>query len=217
MTECSSASKRAARLIVGFFFASVVAIAGVSSHTPASAAACDGCVVLSAPAIGLNVTAQPGKQAVIDQEGGVAVYTPLTTGAVGAPGTLWLVGHRTTHGSVFNLVPTLVAGDEIYLIDDAGSHRYIVDRLVVVSESNWSGEVNIHDTSRSRLILQTSHPESHLRYLIEAFATGEVSAPAVATPVTTAPPAVTSSPVAAASVAVTPAPVRVSKFGSIKS
>lgn len=213
MTEYSSASNRAARLLVSVFFASVVAIAGASSQTPASAAACDGCVFLSAPTIGLNVTAQPGKQAVIDQEGGVAVYTPLTTGAVGAPGTMWLVGHRTTHGSVFNRVPTLVSGDVIYLTDDAGAHRYIVDRLVIVSESNWQGEVNIHDTSRSRLILQTSHPDSQLRYLIEAFGTGEPPVPVDTTPAATAPPVAAAAPAAA-----TPGPVRAaSKFGSIKS
>lgn len=212
MTEHSSLSNRVARFIASVLFASVVAIAGVSSSTPASAAACDGCVLLSAPTIELNVTAQPGKQAVIDQEGGVAVYTPLTTGTVGAPGTMWLVGHRTTHGSVFNRVPTLVAGDVIYLIDDAGAHSYVVDRLVVVSESNWASEVNIHDTSRSRLILQTSHPDSQLRYLIEAFGTGEPPVPADTIPATTAPPVAAAVPVTA-----TPAPVLASKFGSIKS
>ena len=185
---------------------------------PVSAAACEGCVIVAAATIGLNVTAQPGQQAVIDQQGGVAVYTPLTTGAAGGPGTVWLVGHRTTHGAVFNLVPTLVPGDVIDLIDDAGAHRYVVNRVLVVSESDWQSQVDINDTSRSLLILQTSHPDSSLRYLVEAFGSGlepdvvsnAAAAPIVAPP--TAPPITPST---------TPAPVpespRVTKFGSIKS
>ena len=216
MTESAPASNRVARLLIGGLFA--VGVGGmvvVSSQTPASAAACQGCVVVSAPTIGLSVTAQPGQQAVIDQEGGVAVYTPLTTGTVGGPGTMWLVGHRTTHGSVFNRVPTLVSGDVIDLIDDAGAHRYVVSRLLVVSESDWQSHVDINDTSRSMLILQTSHPESRLRYLIEAFGTG--IAPAPVAPATTT-PVVAAAPAIAAPAAATPAPLRrTTKFGSIKS
>ena len=164
-----SSTRFAQFLVVTFLTigAGFVVVAG----RPASAQACAGCVVVSAPTIGLNAAAQPGQQAVIDQQGGVAVYTPLTTGAVGGPGTVWLVGHRTTHGSVFNRVPFLVAGDPINLIDDAGVHQYTVSRLLVVPERGWQNEVNINDMSRSRLIMQTSHPDSRLRYLIEAFGT----------------------------------------------
>ncbi|MEQ1874387.1 MAG: sortase [Ilumatobacteraceae bacterium] len=221
MTECSPSSNRVARLLIaGLFAIGVGSIAVASSQTPASAAACQGCVVLSAPAIGLSATAQPGQQAVIDQEGGVAVYTPLTTGNVGGPGTMWLVGHRTTHGAVFNRVPTLVPGDVIDLIDDAGAHRYVVNRLLVVSESDWASHVNIHDTSRSVLILQTSHPESRLRYLVEAFGIGIAPAPIATTPATATPTAVPP-PVAATGPAIAAPTVaalqRTTKFGSIKS
>ena len=214
MTESARSPKRfAGLLLVGLLAVGAGSLALVAP-APASAVACQGCVVVSAPAIGLNVTAQPGQQAVIDQQGGVAVYTPLTTGTVGGPGTVWLVGHRTTHGAVFNLVPTLLPGDVIDLIDDAGAHRYVVSRLLVVSESDWQSQVDINDTSRSLLILQTSHPDSSLRYLVEAFGTGLVPAdlssaavaPTVAPP--TAPPT-TVGPV--------PESPRVTKFGSIKS
>ncbi|CAN5644485.1 hypothetical protein BH10ACT2_BH10ACT2_22520 [soil metagenome] len=157
-------------LIGAVLAAGISSVAVVSSDSPASAAACQGCIVVSAPSINLNVTARPGEQAVIDKEGGVAVYTPLTTAAIGGPGTVWLVGHRTTHGSVFNRVPSLQAGDVVNLVDDAGTHQYIVSRLLVVSASGWANQVNIYDMSHSRLILQTSHPDSNLRYLIEAFA-----------------------------------------------
>ena len=189
----------------------------MAAPATASAAACPGCVIVSVPTIGLSVTAQPGQQAVIDQQDGVAVYTPLTTGSVGGPGTVWLVGHRTTHGSVFNRVPSLLPGDVIDLIDDAGAHRYVVNRLLVVSESDWQSQVDINDTSRSLLILQTSHPDSSLRYLVEAFGTG--LEPAVVSTAAAAPEA----PLPTSDPTPTPAPVpvpelpRQTKFGSIKS
>ncbi len=139
--------------------------------------------MVSAPTISLNATAQPGLQAVIDQDHGVAVYTPLTTGAAGGPGTVWLVGHRTTHGSVFNRVPFLVAGDPINLIDDSGMHQYTVSRLLVVPANGWQDYVDINDKSRSRLIMQTSHPDSSLRYLIESFGTAPEACRTSALPV----------------------------------
>ncbi len=163
------------RLVSRFVAVSVVASAGsvlvLTSDTPASAQACAGCVVVSAPTISLSATARPGGQSVIDQQGGVAVYTGLTTGLIGGPGTVWLAGHRTSHGSVFNRVPFLVAGDPINLSDDTGSHQYIVNRLLVVPASGWQNYVDINNMSRSLLILQTSHPDPSLRYLIEAFGT----------------------------------------------
>ena len=215
MNESARSSKRVAHFLISgllAFGAGSVALAAPAPAT-ASAAACPGCVIVSVPTIGLNVTAQPGQQAVIDQQDGVAVYTPLTTGLVGGPGTVWLVGHRTTHGSVFNRVPSLLPGDVIDLIDDAGAHRYVVNRLLVVSESDWQSQVDINDTSRSLLILQTSHPDSSLRYLVEAFGTG--LEPAVVSAAAVAPegPVPTSAPTP------TPAPEspRPTKFGSIKS
>lgn len=188
-----------------------------TSAAPASAAACQGCFVLSAPSIALNVTAQPGQQSVIDQQNGVALYTPLTTGTVGGPGTLWVVGHRTTHGAVFNKVPSLVPGDVIDLIDDSGSYQYVVSRVLVVNEADWASQVNIHDTSRSTLILQTSHPERRLRYLIEAFANGITYRPAT-TPAPAAAPAVAPAAPAAPEVPAAPVPAadprRSVKFGA---
>ena len=229
VNQSARTSNRVAQFLISGLLAVVAGSVALVAPAPASAAACQGCLIVSAPTIGLNATAQPGLQAVIDQPGGVAVYTPLTTGVVGGPGTLWLVGHRTTHGSVFNRVPTLQPGDFIDLIDDAGAHRYVVNRLLVVSESGFRDDVDINDMSRSMLILQTSHPDSHLRYLIEAFGTGlvppavssdaampQATTPAPTVPATTDTPtttAITNPPVA------TPAPesARTSKFGSIKS
>ena len=193
-------------------------VAVLQSATPA-AAACQGCVVVSAPTIGLNATAEPGQQAVIDEEGGVAVYTPLTTGSVGGPGTVWLVGHRTTHGAVFNLVPSLMPGDAINLIDDAGAHQYVVSRLLIVSESDWGSQVNINDTSRSLLIMQTSHPDSKLRYLIEAFGVGLVplDAPTVVGDAVAPTAILSSTGTTTAAPAESPDAPRRTKFGSIKS
>ena len=191
----------------------------LAAPDPAAATSCQGCLVVSVPTIGLNAVAQPGLQAVIDQEGGVAVYTPLTTGAVGEVGTLWLVGHRTTHGAIFNRVPTLQPGDFIDLIDDAGAHRYVVNRLVIVSESGFRDDVNINDMSRSMLILQTSHPDSHLRYLVEAFGTGLVpTAPSSEVAVTPTPAATptTAAPTVPAAPLPPAVPDRTTKFGSIR-
>jgi hypothetical protein len=204
-------SHRLITLLIGAALAIGLGVVAVAqSATPASAAVCQGCVLVSAPTIGLSVTAEPGEQAVIDKDHGVAIYTPLTTAAIGGPGTVWIVGHRTTHGSVFNRVPELAVGDPIDLVDDAGTHRYIVDRLLIVSETDWSSQVDIDDMSQSRLILQTSHPDRQLRYLIEAFvgevaASAELASPPESTPATQSVP----SPV--------PAVARISKFGSIKS
>ena len=133
---------------------------------------------------------------------------------------MWLVGHRTTHGAVFNLVPTLVPGAVIDLIDDAGAHRYVVSRLLVVSESDWQSQVDIDDTSRSLLILQTSHPDSQLRYLVEAFGTGLVPSEVVATATAPEVPTTTVTPIATTIATTIPSPapqLRLTKFGSIKS
>ena len=217
MNESARSSKRVAHFLISGLLAFGAGSVALAAPATASAAACPGCVIVSVPTIGLSVTAQPGQQAVIDQQDGVAVYTPLTTGSVGGPGTVWLVGHRTTHGSVFNRVPSLLPGDVIDLIDDAGAHRYVVNRLLVVSESDWQSQVDINDTSRSLLILQTSHPDSSLRYLVEAFGTG--LEPAVVSTAAAAPEA----PLPTSDPTPTPAPVpvpelpRQTKFGSIKS
>ena len=201
MNEAVRPSQPVARFLIGALLAVVAGSISLVVPAPTSAAACQGCVIVSAPTIGLNVTAQPGQQAVIDQQGGVAIYTPLTTGVVGGPGTVWIVGHRTTHGAVFNLVPSLLPGDAIDLIDDGGAHRYVVNRVLVVSESDWQSQLATDDGSRSILILQTSHPDSSLRYLVEAFGSG------------LAPP---TAAIAAPAVDET-VPPRLTKFGSIKS
>ena len=170
MTNASGSSNRFVKFLIGALLAvstGLVVVGG--SSAPASAQACTGCVVLSAPTINLNVTAQPGGQATIDQPGGVAVYTPLTTGTPGGPGTVWIIGHRTSHGSVFNEVPFLAPGAPVSLINESGVHQYIVNRLLVVPARGWQPQVDIHDMSRVRLIIQTSHPDPSLRYLIEAF------------------------------------------------
>lgn len=57
----------------------------------------------------------------------------------------------------------------IDLIDDTGSHHYVVNRLLIVPANGWQNFVSINDKSRSLLIVQTSHPDSSLRYLIEDF------------------------------------------------
>lgn len=192
MSECSTFSNRVARLLVGALCAASVAVAvavveTVTPATPVAAAACPGCVVVSAPTISLSATAWPGTQSVIDQQLGVGVYTPLTTGSPGGPGTMWLVGHRTSYGGVFNRVPFLKAGDPIELINDGGGHQYVVSRLMVVPANGWQNYVNIHDMSRSLLIMQTSHPDSRLRYLIEAF--GSLPEPCRAEPLVIGGPA----------------------------
>jgi len=221
MKQSARSSHRVAQLLIGALLAAGIGVAAVAtSNSSAEAAACQGCVVISAPTINLNVNAQPGEQAVIDQQGGVAVYTPLTTAVAGGPGTMWVVGHRTTHGSVFNHIPMLAAGDPIDLVDDAGAHRYIVSRLIIVSESDWQTYVDINDMSRSLLILQTSHPDRKLRYLIEAFGTGLAPAETISVPTATTPvvvPAAAPVPSPAPTPAPAPEPMRLTKFGAIKS
>lgn len=46
------------------------------------------------------------------------------TAAAGAPGNFALAGHRVTYGKPFNLIHTLVLGDEIYVDTPAGTYLY---------------------------------------------------------------------------------------------
>jgi hypothetical protein len=143
---------------------------------------------------------------------------------VGGEGTVWLAGHRTTYGSIFNRVPSLATGDSIVLTNDSGSFEYTVSRLVIVSESDWPTHVDINDRSVSRLILQTSHPDRTLRYLIEAFGPAPccfrpIVADAADVPVESTTITVTpaTTPVSAPIPTVSAESPRRSKFGSVRS
>jgi sortase (surface protein transpeptidase) len=71
-----------------------------------------------------------GGQSVID--GGVATMItsressfPLAV-APGAPGTLWITGHRVSHGGPFAAVPDLADGSVITVSDPNGSASYVI-------------------------------------------------------------------------------------------
>ena len=129
-----------------------------------------------------------GGQSVIDA--GVATMItsressfPLAAGP-GAPGTLWITGHRVSHGAPFAAVPDLPDGAIITVSDDDGTASYVivgrsyvevrdgyaVDAFGQTTESATSDAVLRPDRNAQlapRLLLQTCDAEN-FRWMIYA-------------------------------------------------
>ncbi len=95
-----------------------------------SAAAHQG-ATLSIPEIGLDEPIVAGRQGAIDA-GSVVSWDGCEPGD-GC--TVYLLGHRTSHGAVFADVPTLEVGDTFDVFADGHSHPYQIVRRVIVSRS----------------------------------------------------------------------------------
>lgn len=82
---------------------------------------------LTIPAIGLSHVVVVGDQQQID-EGNVVNYGHDSDGACwpGEGCTVWLAGHRTSHGGVLRNLPQLEAGDELSLQYDGSTIVYVV-------------------------------------------------------------------------------------------
>jgi sortase (surface protein transpeptidase) len=116
------------------------------------------------PAIGMSRPVYMGGQNTID--GGHATFyndpndTWPSSVYPGQTGTVWLAGHRTSHGSPFLRIPELAAGDTITFTSSEGAWTY---RLV--SGGIVPGYVDNHvvfgtDPGAKRLFLQTSWPNN---------------------------------------------------------
>ena len=91
---------------------------------------------MTIPSISYECPLYSGTQATIDAGAATWVSQPasVTTLAthVGGPGTIWLAGHRTSHGGSFAAMPDLVDGAVVTLTDATGTASYrIVGRAYV--------------------------------------------------------------------------------------
>lgn len=96
----------------------------------------DSVATMTVPSISYACPIYSGTQATIDAGAATWVSQPssITTLAthVGGPGTIWLAGHRTSHGGAFAAMPDLVDGAVLTLTDATGTASYrIVGRVYV--------------------------------------------------------------------------------------
>lgn len=108
--------------------------AGLITHCapPASSAP-----ELTIPAIGLSRVVVVGDQQEID-DGNVVNYGHESDGGCwpGEDCTVWLAGHRTSHGGVFRKVPRLAAGDELVLQYGGATFTYVVTERAFVDRAD---------------------------------------------------------------------------------
>jgi LPXTG-site transpeptidase (sortase) family protein len=79
------------------------------------------------------------------------------TGLPGRPGQLAVFGHRTSATRPFRYLDALVAGDEILLVFDDVTYRYVVDGAEIVDERDFS-VLDARADGSSSLILVACHP-----------------------------------------------------------
>ena len=143
---------------------------------------------LTIPSISYLCPVHAGGQALLDS-GYVTLVTDVGPSAVlatrpGAPGTLWLAGHRASHGGAFAEVPGLANGAIIVVANDTVTATYRVVGMVYVEVRNGSvvdsnGNATADATLKSvirddmggnlapRLVLQTCDG-SNYRWMIYA-------------------------------------------------
>ena len=95
-----------------------------------------GCARLDVNSINLHENVVKGGQAQID-----AGHVVDVDGLEG----VWLAGHRTTHGAVFNDIPSLRIGDEVCVY----SHCYHVTQIIIQPDRHNPGYLGT-------VVLQTS-------------------------------------------------------------
>jgi LPXTG-site transpeptidase (sortase) family protein len=81
--------------------------------------------MLTIPKIGFSHAIVVGDQQQID-EGNVVNFDAAGGCWPGQGCTVWLAGHRTSHGGVFRQVPDLAVGDELSVRYDGSSYQYVV-------------------------------------------------------------------------------------------
>lgn len=67
--------------------------------------------------------------------------------------TVYLAGHNTSHGGVFNLVDNLQVGDEVFLLTNTAEYAYFIDSKQLVCRYTTT----LDDVAVGDLVLQTSH------------------------------------------------------------
>ena len=85
----------------------------------------------------------------------------------GEVGNVVIGGHRTSKNRIFRHVDQLEPGDEILLRDEAGEHRYLVDRVEIVEPTAmWI----IDPTDTATATLFACHPPGSTSQRIVVFA-----------------------------------------------
>jgi sortase family protein len=107
---------------------------------------------LTIPAIGLSHLVVVGDQQQIDG-GNVVNYGHDSAGGCwpGGDCTVWLAGHRTSHGGVFGKVPQLAPGDELTLQYGGSTFGYVVTDSSFVDRADPPSDFEHGD-----LMIQTS-------------------------------------------------------------
>lgn len=112
--------------------------------------------ILDIPAIDLSVPVVSGDQAEIDAGNVTAVdwtaYDYPASCLPGEPCTVWLAGHRTTHGAVFARLPELTVGVPITIHFQGHDYAYTVNAVDTVPGSAPPSVIH------GALVLQTSVP-----------------------------------------------------------
>ncbi|MET0461463.1 MAG: sortase, partial [Ilumatobacteraceae bacterium] len=158
--ELSAASNGAAR-------ASGRLSAGLLKRVAASAALLVALTGCGSPFLGMAVWGNATRTVVSDPYSQVTVDAGQVNNWSGCwPGdgcTVHLAAHRSSHGSTFARVPSLKPGQLITLGYEGTVYRYSVDSVQVVERA-----LDTNTTIVGDLVLQTSHPDPTLVYLVYA-------------------------------------------------
>jgi sortase A len=98
-----------------------------------------------------------------------------TTPLPGAPGTVYIAGHRTTYGAPFRHIDQVRPGDSIVLQMPYGTFRYRVERTRIVNPDAFWIFNRVH---YDRLVLSACHPLYSASQRIVVFARRVASTPA---------------------------------------
>lgn len=123
--------------------------------------------IVTVPSIGMHCPLYFGGQSMIDQ----GVATLVDSGdanypepEIGGNGTYWIAGHRSSHGSPFEAVPTIPIGATITVQDSRHTATYVVmGRSKVYNDVTGSESVTAvwradHNYTAPRLTMQTCLP-----------------------------------------------------------
>lgn len=143
-------------------------------------------LTITIPAISYSCPVYAGGQALIDQ-GAVTLVTaagasPFFAVRPGAPGTLWIAAHRSSHGGAFEAVPSLPDGSVVEVSDGVNEGTYRIvgrayvrvrDGKVVDSSGQATSTATLESITRAdrggdlapRLVLQTCEGEE-FRWMI---------------------------------------------------
>ena len=145
-------------------------------------------MTITIPDISYSCPVYAGGQATLDSGGVTQITDPAIQRVLadhpGAPGLLWIAGHRASHGGAFAAVPDLADGAIVAVTDGTFSATYrivgrlyvsVVNNRVVDASGQATGEATLDSIIRAdhggngaaRLLLQTCDGDNH-RWMVYA-------------------------------------------------